>query len=317
MRYGLELKGFPPSIYALEALLTFTLLAGVRVLSRMLAESVRRDSESKRLLLVGAGRAAQMIIRETQEVESGYRVIGCVDDHPLKKGLKILGVPVLGPVEALPEIAGNQKIDEILIAIPSAAPAQMRRLVAICKQAEATFRTMPAISELIAGRVTLQQAREVSLTDLLGRIPVDLDLESVREHIRDRVVMVTGAAGSIGSELCRQIRTFQPKLLLCLDQDETGIFHLQHQMAPSDGNGDGRNDEPNDDGRKVFCVADFTNPERMRKIFLTYGVEIVFHAAAYKHVPVMEANVEEAVGNNVLGLLSLLQVAEARFVRPS
>jgi len=157
------------------------------------------------------------------------------------------------------------------------------------------------MAELIAGRVTLQQVREVSLSDLLGRIPVDLDLESVREHIRDRVVMVTGAAGSIGSELCRQIRDYKPKLLLCLDQNETGIFHLQHQLAHGGGS----------DSSNVFCVGDFSNQERMRKIFLAHRVEIVFHAAAYKHVPMMEANVDEAVGNNVFGLLALLNVAES------
>ncbi len=318
MRYGLGLKIFPLTIYALEALLTFTLLTGVRVLSRMLAETVRRDSTSKRLLLVGAGHAAQMIIREIQEVDTGYKVIGCVDDNPLKKGLRVLGVPVLGPVEVevMVRIVGRQRIDEILIAIPSASQAQMCRLVAICKEAGAAFRTVPTMAELIAGRVTLQQVREVSLTDLLGRIPVDLDLEAVREHIRDRVVMVTGAAGSIGSELCRQIRTFKPKLLLCLDQNETGIFHLQHQLSEDSGNGGSLhnnlksdlNNSMNND-RNVFCVADFANPERMRRIFLAYGVEIVFHAAAYKHVPVMESNVDEAVSNNVFGLLALLNVA--------
>jgi FlaA1/EpsC-like NDP-sugar epimerase len=300
VRYGWGLKGFPLSIYALEALISFMLLTGVRLLSRIFAETVRTDSTSKRLLLVGAGHAAQMIIRETQEVETGYRVIGCVDDHPLKKGLRVLGVPVLGPVQALTKVASKHGIDEILIAIPSATPIQMRRLVAICKKAGASFRTVPSMTELIAGRVTLQQVREVSLADLLGRIPVELDLESVREHIRDRVVMVTGAAGSIGSELCRQIRTYKPKLLVCLDQNETGIFHLQHQLAQEE-----------DGERKAFCVADFCNPERMRRIFLTYGVEIVFHAAAYKHVPVMEDNVEEAVSNNVFGLLALLNVAQS------
>jgi FlaA1/EpsC-like NDP-sugar epimerase len=300
VRYVLGLKAFPLSIYVLEALISFMLLTGIRVLSRMLAETVRADSKCKRLLLVGAGHAARMIIREIQEVESGYKVIGCVDDNPLKKGLRVLGVPVLGPVEALAKAVSQQRIDEVLIAIPSATPFQMRRLVETCKEAGAAFRTVPAMAELIAGQVTLQQVREVSLADLLGRKPVDLDVESVREHIRDRVVMVTGAAGSIGSELCRQIRTYKPKLLLCLDQNETGIFHLQHQLAQGDG-----------DERKVFCVADFCNPERMRKIFLTYGVEIVFHAAAYKHVPVMEANVEEAVSNNVFGLLALLNVAQS------
>jgi FlaA1/EpsC-like NDP-sugar epimerase len=303
VRYGWGLKVFPLSVFVLEGLITFMLLTGVRVLSRMLAETVRADSASKRLLLVGAGHAAQMIIRETQQAETGYRVIGCVDDNPLKKGLRVLGVPVLGPVEALGRIVGRERVEEVLITIPSATPAQMRRLVAVCKEANAAFRTVPALAELIAGRVNLQQAREVSLTDLLGRVPVDLDLESVGEHIRDRVVMVTGAAGSIGSELCRQIQTYKPKLLVCLDQNETGIFHLQHQLAQGDGN--------NNNNRKVFCVADFTNPERMRRILLTYGVEVVFHAAAYKHVPVMEDNVEEAVGNNIFGLLSLLNVAES------
>ncbi len=308
VRYGWGLKAFPLSVYVLEALITFMLLTGVRVLSRMLAETARADSASKRLLLVGAGHAAQMIIRETQQAETGYRVIGCVDDNPLKKGLRVLGVPVLGPVEALGKIVGRQRIEEVLIAIPSATPGQMRRLVAICTEANAAFRTVPALAELIAGRVNLEQAREVSLTDLLGRVPVDLDLESVGENIRGRVVMVTGAAGSIGSELCRQIQTYQPKLLVCLDQNETGIFHLQHQLAQGDNN---NNHNDNHSDRKVFCVADFTNPERMRRIFLTYGVEAVFHAAAYKHVPVMEDNVEEAVGNNIFGLLSLLNVAES------
>ncbi len=304
MRYGMGLKVFPLSIYALEALISFTFLTGLRVVSRMLEDTTHLSSGSKRLLLVGAGHAAQMIIRETRQVDTGYTVVGCVDDDPLKKGLRVVGVPVLGPVSALTAAVSQQSIDEILIAIPSATPTQMHRLVAVCRETSAPFRTVPGMAELIAGRVMMPQVREVSLTDLLGRIPVDLDLESVREKIRDRVVMVTGAAGSIGSELCRQIRTYRPKLLLCLDQNETGIFNLEHQFTQD------RNALDRNSGQDIFCVADFCNPERMGKIFLTYGVEIVFHAAAYKHVPVMEANVEEAVNNNVFGLLSLLHVAQ-------
>jgi FlaA1/EpsC-like NDP-sugar epimerase len=298
-RYGCALTAFPLSIYALEALITFTLLSGVRVCSRLLAETVRRDATAKRLLLVGAGHAAQMIIREIQEVETGYQVIGCVDDNPLKKGLRVLGVPVLGSLEVLEKVAAERRIDELLIAIPSATPKQMCRLVARCKQSGIAFRTLPTIAELIACRVTLDQVREVSLQDLLGRAPAELDMNAVREHIAGRVVMVTGAAGSIGSELCRQLKTCEPKRLVCLDQNETGMFHLERQLA--------QEDTP---GREVFCVADFSNSERMRRIFFTYGVEIVFHAAAYKHVPIMEANLEEAVSNNVFGLLSLLRVAE-------
>lgn len=299
LRYGLGITAFPLSIYALEALLTFLFLTGVRVLPRVVAEAARRESHPKRLLLVGAGHAAQMIIRETQEPGSEYQVIACVDDNLLKKGSRVLGVPVLSSTELLDKALGKHRIDEILIAIPSATQTQMRRLVAICKKSGLPFRTVPALAELIAGRVILQQAREVSLTDLLGRLPNHFDLEPVREHIRNRVIMVTGAAGSIGSELCQQIQGCKPKLLVCLDQNETGIFHLQHQLALASGG-----------ERKVFCVADFCNPERIQKILLTYGVEVIFHAAAYKHVPVMEDNVEEAVGNNVFGLLSLLKVAQ-------
>jgi FlaA1/EpsC-like NDP-sugar epimerase len=299
VRYGWGEVSFPLSIYALEALLTFFLLSGVRVGSRLLAETVRRDSAAKRLLLVGAGHAVQLIIRETKEIETGYTVIGCLDDNPLKKELRVLGVPVLGTVDALAQVVTKQRIDEILIAIPSATREQMRRLVALCKQSGVAFRTVPGLAELIAGRVSLGQVREVSLDDLLGRVPVDLDMGGVREQIRGRVVMVTGAAGSIGSELCRQIRRYEPKLLVCVDQNETGMFHLEQKLA-----GEGKREH------EVFCIADFCHPERMRKIFITYEVEIVFHAAAYKHVPVMEANVEEAVSNNVFGLVSLLRVAE-------
>lgn len=299
LRYGCGLRAFPLSIYALEALITFMLLAGVRVFSRLLAETARRDAAAKRLLLVGAGHAAQMIIRETQKVETGYQVIGCVDDDPRKRGLRVLGVPVLGSVDLLKKVATEQQTDEILIAIPSATPDQMCRLVAGCKQSGVAFRTLPTIAELIAGRATLDQVREVSLNDLLGRAPAELDMDGVREHIAGCVVMVTGAAGSIGSELCRQLKACEPKLLVCVDQNETGMFYLERQLA-----------NQGEAGREVFCVADFSNSERMRKIFLNYGIEIVFHAAAYKHVPVMEANVEEAVINNVFGLLSLLRVAE-------
>jgi FlaA1/EpsC-like NDP-sugar epimerase len=298
MRFGLGLTVFPLSIYALEALITFTLLSGVRLISRMRSESIRRNPSNKRLLLVGAGHAARIIIRETRQVETGYTVIGCVDDDPLKQNIKLLGVPVLGTVGALQKIASKHKLDEVLIAVPSSTPAEMLRFVEACKEAGVSFRTVPNLAELISGHVILPQVREVRLEDLLGRKPISLDLEPVRAQIRDRVVMVTGAAGSIGSELCRQILRCDPKLLLCVDQNETGIFHLEQELAKSVKR-----------GQCVFCVADFCNAERMRKLFLAHRTEIVFHAAAYKHVPVMEANIEEAVSNNVFGLLALLNVA--------
>lgn len=300
VRYGLGLESFPLSVYVLEALLSFTLLGGLRVGSRVLVQTTRSKKDAKRLLLVGAGHAAQMIIRETQTVETGYHVVGCVDDDPRKRGMRILGVPMLGPVEAVPALVPERGIEEVLIAIPSATPAQLRRLMAICQDASASCRTVPSVAELVAGRVTLQQAREVSAEDLLGRSPVELDLHQVREQVRDRVILVTGAAGSIGSELCRQISRCSPRVLVCVDQDETAMFHLQHELARHNGH-----------TRQVFCVADCCHQERIHKIFLAHRVEAVFHAAAYKHVPMMEDNVEEAVNNNIFGLLTLLNVAQS------
>ncbi|HET7206103.1 MAG TPA: nucleoside-diphosphate sugar epimerase/dehydratase [Terriglobales bacterium] len=297
IRYGFGLTSVPVSIYMLEALISFMLLLGVRILWRLASQRTGVHTGAKRLLLVGAGHAAQMIIREAQSAQTEYTVIGCADDDPRKRGLRLVGVPVLGGIDAVPEIVARMSIDEILIAIPSATSAQMRRIMAICKDVPIPCRTVPCLAELVAGRVTLEQAREICVEDLLGRSPVELDMQPVHGHLRDRVVMVTGAAGSIGSELCRQISICGPKLLVCLDQDETGIFQLQHQLA---GN----------TGQRAFCVADCCNQERMQRIFRTYDVEVVFHAAAYKHVPVMEANVEEAVSNNVFGLLNLLNVAQ-------
>jgi FlaA1/EpsC-like NDP-sugar epimerase len=323
VRGGLHLHPFPLSIYIVEAVITFTVLTGVRVLSRLLFETVRTNPTSKRLLLLGAGRAAQAIIRETQGrarsersiehhvSETSYQVIGCVDDDPLKKGMRVMGVPVFGPLEDLAKFVLKERIDEVLIAVPSATPTEMVRLVAICKAANVVFRTVPGMAELLAGQVTLRQVREVSLPDLLGRMPIDLNLEIVRGHIEGHVVLVTGAAGSIGSELCRQIRRFKPRTLICLDQNETGIFYLQHQLEEIPSNpGCIKAGSRDIAATEVFCVADFCNSERTRRIFLSYGVETVFHAAAYKHVPVMEANAEEAINNNVLGLLALLNVAQ-------
>ncbi len=299
-RMALGFTAFPLSVYASEALLAFTLLAGVRLVSRMIVESVRVQATCKNLLLVGAGHAAQMLIRETKQVATGYSVVGCVDDDPLKKGLKILGVPVLGTIDQLGEIVAKHEIDEALIAIPSATSSQMRRFVQICEETAVPFRTIPGLTELIVGRASLEQVREVRLEDLLGRKPVKLDLASVRAQIQNKVIMVTGACGSIGSELCRQILRYSPASLLCVDQDETGIFYLQRELQ---GQCESR--------QTVFCVADVGDAELMRKLFLRYEVQIVFHAAAYKHVPVMEANVEQAVNNNVFKLLSLLEVAQS------
>ena len=300
VRCLLGVTAFPRSIYVLEAILTANFLAGARLLSRALAESVRVDVQSSRkVLLIGAGFAAQMILREMKRPDSGYCAIGCVDDDPTKVGMKIHGVQVLGTVSQLPAILNARPVDEVLITVPSATGKQMQRFVEICEQADVNFKTVPALRDIISGQVSINHFRNVRLEDLLGRDPVEVDLQSVRKQIEGRVVLVTGAAGSIGSELCRQVLKFNPAPLLCLDQSETGIFYLQIELAKQE------NRAP-----VVFCVADVGDIEPMHRLFAEYQPEVVFHAAAYKHVPVMEQNVHEAVKNNVIALLTLLEIAE-------
>jgi FlaA1/EpsC-like NDP-sugar epimerase len=299
MRYLLRIPAFPPAVYVLEPLLTAGALIGVRALSRVLAESFRQDfASSARVLLIGAGVGAQTVAREIRRPESEYSPVGYVDDDPSKVGLKIEGIPVLGIVDRVPELVNSYAIDEVLIAVPSATSKQMQRFVDVCERANVKFRTVPALRDVIAQRVNLSDFRQVQLEDLLGREPVKIDLESVRASIHERSVMVTGAAGSIGSELCRQILDFEPHTLVCVDQNETGMFFLQQELLRHNR------------GTAIrFQVANVRDRRRMESVFEEDKPATIFHAAAYKHVPMMEANVSEAVQNNVFGLLSLLGVA--------
>lgn len=299
MRFVLTATTFPRTVYVLEGLITAALLAGVRVLSRIIAESARENiSLGKRVILIGAGFAAHTILREIRRPGSPYVAVGCVDDDQSKQGIRIENVRVLGNVDQLPEVLLSEAVDEALIAVPSATGAQMRRFVEICTRAKITFRTVPALKDVIAGRITISQLREVSLEDLLGREPVQVDLEIVRRQIAGRCVLVTGAAGSIGSELCRQILDYCPSQLICLDQSETGLYFLRLSLL-----------DHKNGSQLAFRVADVCDSERIRALLAEYSPEIVFHAAAYKHVPMMESNVQEAVKNNVLGFMSLLNLA--------
>ena len=306
VRYGLGLTSFPRTVYFTEALLTASFLAGARVLSRLLAESFRQAQlEAKKIAVIGAGVAAQMVVRELQQPRSGYEVVAFFDDDKSKIGLRIMGVTVVGSVDELPRWSRTKTaVDEVLIAIPSATSAQMNRFAEIAEQASLRYRAVPPLRELILGDLLVDQIREVHLEDLLGRDAVELDLQTVHAQISGRVVMVTGAAGSIGSELCRQILEFGPSVLVCLDKDETGVFHLQTELTPLAR-----------DCGLVMSLADVRDRERLRKVCFANEVEIIFHAAAYKHVPMMESNVEEAVQNNVGGLLALLDVAEQAHCR--
>ncbi len=299
MRLILRATAFPRAIYVLEPLLTAALLSGVRVLSRVIAESVREDiSSCKRVILIGAGFAAHTILREIRRPGSPYVAVGCLDDDQSKLGIRIDNVRVLGTVDQLSEVLSSEPADEALIVVPSATGAQMRRFVEICNRAKISFRTVPALKDVIAGRIEISQLREVSLEDLLGREPVQVDLEIVRRQIAGRRILVTGAAGSIGSELCRQILDYSPAQLICLDQSETGLYFLRLSLV-----------DHKNGAQLAFRVADVCDNERVRVLLKEYSPEIIFHAAAYKHVPMMESNVQEAVKNNVLGFMGLLNLA--------
>ncbi len=299
IRFALKATAFPRTVFVLEALLTAGLLVGVRLLSRGIAESVRENlSSSKRVIVIGAGSAAEIILREIRRPGSGFAPVGCLDDNRSKLGIRIKNVPVLGTVDQLSDLMASTLVDEVLIAVPSATGHQMRRFVEICNQANVNFRTMPALKDIIAGEVIVSQLREVSLEDLLGREPVQIDLESVRKEIAGRTVMVTGAAGSIGTELCSQILDYGPTRLICLDQSETGLYFLHFGLV-----------DHKNGAQLTFRVADVCDTERLRSLLLEFSPEIIFHTAAYKHVPMMESNVQEAVKNNVFGLIGLLDLA--------
>jgi FlaA1/EpsC-like NDP-sugar epimerase len=289
---------FPISVYVIEAILTTVALVGVRVFSHTVLQKVRSRSSrysNKTVVVIGAGCGASMLLRELPR--SGYTAVALVDDDPAKAGVTLHGIPVRGRLCDLPEIVRRYAPDELMIAIPSAGGEQMRRIAECCGRTELPFRTISGLGDAIQGRTSVDQLRKVSLEDLLGRKPVKLDLDAVRRRIAGRVVMVTGAAGSIGSELSRQLLSYAPAKLVCVDQAETPLFYLQHANADADV-------------EKVYCVADIADSVRMRDIFEEHDVRVVFHAAAYKHVPLMEENLQSALKNNVFGLLSLMEVAD-------
>lgn len=298
-RFVLGVHGFPISVYVIELLSSGLAVTAVRLSFRVLAETAARVTPAgprKQVLVIGAGFGAQMIIREIQGTPSSHWIVGCLDDDEKKQGFKILGKTVLGTVDQLPEIVNSHGIEEVWIAVPSATGPQMRRFVEICQSVAVPFCTVPSLKDLISGRANIQQLRQVNLEDLLGRDPVQIDLESVRNVVEQRVVMVTGAAGSIGSELCRQLVRYKPAKLICLDQSETGLFYIEKELGASNA---------------FYCVSDYANAAAMQQIIASNGVDIIFHAAAYKHVPMMECNVREAIRNNVLALRDLLRISDA------
>ncbi len=293
--------GFPRSIYILDLVLCFLAVSGARVAVRVLCENITRAGPrqpAKRVAIYGAGEAGVMLLREIRSnPRLGLSVRGFLDDSPSKAGTRIQGVPVLGGGERLKEIAAQHDIAEVLIAIPSATGVQMTGILEHCRRAGVAFRTIPGLGELIENGGLVRQMRDVSVEDLLGRNPVRLDESAIRAHLEGRVVLVTGAAGSIGAEICRQIARFQPSAIVGLEIAETPLFELERRM------------------RQAFPNAAFhpeigsiQNQARLREVFARYRPQVVYHAAAYKHVPVMEEHVFEAVENNIFGTYNVAAI---------
>src|SRR6266545_4795459 len=286
----------------MDWLLLLGLIAGSRLLARSVIERPGTGlvARGKEVLVVGAGDAGQLVIREMQRNRQlGYTPIGLIDDDPRKKNLRIHGVRVLGTTEELAHILRDNRPDEVLIAIPSGSGAARQRIVTVTREGNVPVKTLPALYELISGESDLAtQIRPVQVEDVLGREPVDVDLEASASYLENETVLVTGAGGSIGSELCRQIARLGPQRLILVDQGETALFEIERELV------DERGFAPS-----VPVLADVKSRTKMRQVFERYKPSVVFHAAAYKHVPLMEANPLEAVRNNALGTRVLAETA--------
>ncbi|MBY0359213.1 MAG: polysaccharide biosynthesis protein [Candidatus Obscuribacterales bacterium] len=287
-----------------EPVLTFLLLVSIRVLRRMQTESQQRrhwrQPVRKRALVVGAGDAGQMVAKElSNRLDLGVDVIGFVDDDPLKVRKKIGHLNVFGTSKDLLKFIENLFVDQVIIAIPSAPPAEIRRIVDICRTAEVETQILPGLFELIDGRVSISQLRQVSIEDLLGRDPIQLDTNAIAHYIEGKRVLITGAGGSIGSELCRQVMNFQPSEMLLLGRGENSIFSILEELK--------RRPEP---VKLTAIIADIRDYDRLYHIFETLRPEVVFHAAAHKHVPLMENNVSEAIKNNIGGTRNLAHLSD-------
>lgn len=301
IRYGMHIMAFPLSVYFLEPMMSILGLGATRMGVRagtVYLERAGMSLERRRAVIIGAGFAGQMLVRELH-ASARHVPVAVVDDDSSKQGAMLHGVRIEGAISELAAVVARHHADEVLIAIPSATRAQMFRIVETCNAANVRYRTVPSLRDLAAGTVKIDELREINLEDLLGRQPVDLQLEPVRRVLDGKVILVTGAAGSIGSELSWQIVGFEPDVLICVDHDESALFQLEYRLKARKSR-----------TQVIYCVEDIGDTDRMRTLLLRNEVDFVFHAAAYKHVPMMERNVSKALRNNVFALRRLVGAAE-------
>ena len=298
---NLVVPGMPRSALGIDWLLSLVLIGGSRFALRVLAEqsAAPRNGKARSALIVGAGDAGALVVRELQRSSQlNLNPVAFLDDDPAKQRQEIYGVPVIGRIRDLDGALDNQRVDEVIIAIPSAPGRVVRRVSDVCRRKGIPSRTMPGIFELIGGKISVSRLREVDITDLLRREPTTINEEAIGGTLAGRRVLVTGAGGSIGRELSRQIARWKPAELVILGHGENSIFETLLEAK-----------ENHPELALIAVIADVKDKERLCSVFKEHEIEVVFHAAAHKHVPLMQANVEEAILNNVVGTRNVVEAA--------
>lgn len=290
----------PRSVLLVYPLLLFVLLGAPRILYRYWKDSrfdLERRGERKRVLVLGAGRAGEMLVREILRVGQ-YVPVGFLDDDRRLRGARVHGIPVLGDLDRLPEIAHEVAADMLLIAMPSVSAPAMRRVVGLCERTQLPFRTVPRLQDVVSGRSAFNELKEVAIDDLLGRDPVELDWTAIRQGLSGKRVLVTGGGGSIGAELCRQAARLGAGTLAIVDASEYNLYRIEREL---------RAEFPELDLQ--LTLGDVVDPATTEQVFRQARPEVVFHAAAFKHVPLLQRQVREAFRNNVLGTECVAQAA--------
>ena len=298
--FALNVSEYPRSVFVINLLVTMLVVGGTRFAVRAYTESAQRSAGYINTLIVGAGRAGSTIAHELKRnTELNLKPVGFIDDDYSKHGIRIHGLRVLGSSGCMPEMIRQLGIRCVLIAIPSASGAQIEQIIAKCRQCKVDFKILPPFGRQISGaRSSLADLREARLEDLLGRQPVQIDLASIREQLEGKVMLITGAGGSIGSELSRQIIGFAPRELILVDRSENCLFKLGMELSST---------QPQQ--HFVPLIADIQDVAAMREIFSRHRPDVVFHAAAYKHVPLMETSCFQAVSNNIFGTYNIALIA--------
>jgi FlaA1/EpsC-like NDP-sugar epimerase len=295
-----RLEFIPRSLVVLYPLLLLLLLSGPRLLYRWSKDRRLAMNSGTRVLIAGAGRAGEMLARDLLRVHSkSYQPVAFVDDKARRHGQEVHGIPVIGSCDQIPAIARSMDIDLIMLAMPSATGEEMRKLVQYCDEAGVPFQTVPSVDALVTGKVAINDLRDVSIEDILGRDPVSLDWDEIHHRLSEKTILVTGAGGSIGSELCRQVAALKPTNLVLLENSEFNLYALEMEL---------RKRFP--ELKLTHCLGDVRDLVRVNQVFSSYRPDVVFHAAAYKHVPMLEDQVREAVKNNVLGTRTVALAAD-------